>query len=195
MQEQEISSKINEINYKVTIIKEDKQFQKEECKMAKDASFDIYSTVDMQEVDNAVNQTNKEIGQRYDFKGSISKVEIEGEGLKILADDDYKLRSVVEILKAKMINRKVPVKNLNFEKAESASGGALRQQVKIQNGIDQEKAKAIVKDIKGLGIKVQAQIVEEQVRVSGKNRDDLQAVIQALRAKDYGVELLFGNYR
>ncbi len=163
--------------------------------MAKDASFDIYSTVDMQEVDNAVNQTNKEIGQRYDFKDSKSKVEIEGEGLKILADDDYKLRSVVEILKAKLINRKVPVKNFNFEKAEAASGGALRQQVKIQNGIEQEKAKAIVKDIKGLGLKVQAQIMEDQIRVTGKNRDDLQVVIQTIKTKDYGVELLFGNYR
>lgn len=163
--------------------------------MAKDASFDIYSTVDKQEVDNAVNQTNREIGQRYDFKGSICKVEIEGEGLKILADDDYKLRSVVEILKAKMISRKVPLKNLSFEKPEAASGGTLRQFVKIQNGIAQEKVKAIVKDIKGLGLKVQAQIMEGQVRVSGKSRDDLQAVIQALKAKDYGVELLFGNYR
>lgn len=163
--------------------------------MAKDASFDIYSTVDKQEVDNAVNQTNREIGQRYDFKGCICKVEIEGEGLKILADDDYKLRSVVEILKAKMISRKVPLKNLSFEKPEAASGGTLRQFVKIQNGIAQEKVKAIVKDIKGLGLKVQAQIMEGQVRVSGKSRDDLQAVIQALKAKDYGVELLFGNYR
>lgn len=163
--------------------------------MAKDASFDIYSTVNMQEVDNAVNQTNKEIGQRYDFKGSVSKVELEGEKLKILADDDYKLRSVVDILKAKMINRKVPVKNLKFEKAESASGGTIRQLVKIQNGIEQEKAKAIVKDIKGLGLKVQAQIMEDQVRVTGKSRDDLQTVIKALKGKDYGVELLFGNYR
>lgn len=87
------------------------------------------------------------------------------------------------------------MKNLNFEKAEAASSGTLRQQVKIQNGIEQEKAKAIVKDIKGLGLKVQAQIMDDQVRVTGKNRDDLQAVIQALKAKDYGVELLFGNYR
>lgn len=163
--------------------------------MAKEASFDIYSTVDMQEVDNAVNQANKEIGQRYDFKGSISKVEIGEENLKILADDDYKLRSVVEILKTKLINRKIPIKNLNFEKAEAASGGSLRQMVKVQNGIDQDKAKAIVKDIKGLGLKVQAQIMKDQVRVSGKNRDDLQTVIQALKGKDYGVELLFGNYR
>jgi uncharacterized protein YajQ (UPF0234 family) len=163
--------------------------------MAKDESFDIYSTVDMQEVDNAVNQTNKEIGQRYDFKNSKSVVEIEKDGLKILADDDYKLRSVVEILKTKMINRKVPVKNLNFEKVEEAGSGMLRQMVQIQTGIDQEKAKAIVKDIKALNLKVQAQINADQVRVSGKNRDDLQAVIQTLKAKDYGVELQFGNYR
>lgn len=163
--------------------------------MAKDESFDIYSTVDMQEVDNAVNQTMKEISQRYDFKNSKSEVTIEKDGLKILADDDYKLRSIIEILKTKMINRKVPVKNLSFGKAEDASGGMLRQMVTIQNGIDQEKAKAIVKDIKALNLKVQAQINGEQVRVSGKSRDDLQAVIQSLKAKDYGVELLFGNYR
>jgi uncharacterized protein YajQ (UPF0234 family) len=163
--------------------------------MAKDESFDIYSTVNMQEVDNAVNQTAKEIGQRYDFKNSKSKVEMEGDGLKILADDDYKLRSVVDILKTKMINRKVPLKNLCFEKVEEASGGMLRQMVKIQTGIDPEKAKAIVKDIKALNLKVQAQINADQVRVSGKKRDDLQAVIQAIKAKDYGVELQFGNYR
>ena len=163
--------------------------------MAKDVSFDIYSTVDMQEVDNAVNQTNKEIGQRYDFKNSKSKVEVEKEGLKITADDDYKLRSVTEILKAKMVSRKVPARNLIFEKAEAASGGLLRQLVKIQNGIEQEKAKSIVKEIKALGLKVQAQIMEDQVRVSGKDRDDMQKVIQALKEKDYGVELQFGNYR
>jgi uncharacterized protein YajQ (UPF0234 family) len=163
--------------------------------MAKDVSFDIVSTVDMQEVDNAVNQATKEIGQRYDFKNSKSKVEIEGESLKILADDDYKLRSIVDIVKDKMIKRKVPIKNLGFEKVEEASGGMLRQIVKIQNGIETEKARAIVKDIKQLGLKVQAQIMELQVRVSGKNRDDLQAVIQALKANDYGVELQFVNYR
>jgi uncharacterized protein YajQ (UPF0234 family) len=163
--------------------------------MAKDASFDIYSSVDMQEVDNAVNQAMKEIGQRYDFKGSKSNIEIEKDSLKILADDDYKLKSVIEILKAKLVSRKVPVKNLVFDKPEAASGGMIRQMVQIQNGIDQDKAKAIVKDIKGLNLKVQAQISGDQVRVSGKNRDDLQAVIQALKANDYGVELLFGNYR
>ena len=163
--------------------------------MAKDASFDIFSTVEMQEVINAVNQTTKEIGQRYDFKNSKSTVEVEGDGLKIIADDDYKLRSVVDILKTKLINRKVPVKNLVFEKPETASGGTLRQLVQIQNGIEQEKAKAVVKDIKALNLKVQTQIEGDRVRVSGKNRDDLQAVIQALKTKEYGVELQFGNYR
>ncbi|HOJ78953.1 MAG TPA: YajQ family cyclic di-GMP-binding protein [Bacillota bacterium] len=163
--------------------------------MAKDESFDIYSKVDMQEVDNAINQTNKEIGQRYDFKNSKSEVVLEGDSIKILADDDYKLRSIIEILKTKMVNRKVPVKNLSFGKVEDASGGMLRQFVKIQSGIEQDQAKAIVKDIKALNLKVQAQINGDQVRVSGKSRNDLQAVIQALKAKDYGVELLFGNYR
>ena len=163
--------------------------------MAKDASFDIVSEVDMQEIDNAVNQTNKEISQRYDFKNSKSGVTVEGEELKVVADDDFKLRSVIDILKTKMISRKVPVKNLDFGKAEEASGGTLRQMVKIQKGIDQDKAKAVVKDIKGLNLKVQAQIMGEQVRVSGKNRDDLQAVIQFLKGKDYGVELQFANYR
>jgi uncharacterized protein YajQ (UPF0234 family) len=163
--------------------------------MAKDVSFDICSTVDMQEVDNAVNQTNKEIGQRYDFKNSISKVTIENDGLKIIADDDFKLRSVIDILRTKLSNRKVPVRNLDYGKIENASGGTMRQMVHIQNGIDQDKARAIVKDIKGMGLKVQSQIMEEQVRVSGKNRDDMQAVIQMLKTKDYGIELQFGNYR
>ena len=163
--------------------------------MAKDCSFDIVSKVDMQEVDNAVNQTMKEIGQRYDFKNSKSKVEIDGDNLKLLADDDFKLRSVVDILKTKLVNRKVPVKNLVFGKEEQASGGAIRQSVKIQQGIETEKGKQIAKDIKTLNLKVQAQIMEGQVRVSGKNKDDLQTVIQFLKSKDYGVELQFVNYR
>lgn len=163
--------------------------------MAKDCSFDIVSQVDMQEVDNAVNQTTKEISQRYDFKNSISKVEIEGEGIKILADDDYKMRSVVDILKTKLINRKVPVKNLVFGKLEEASGGTLRQTVKIQQGIETEKAKQVVKDIKSMNIKVQAQIMDNQIRVSGKDKDNLQAVIQFLKEKNYDVDLQFTNYR
>lgn len=163
--------------------------------MAKDASFDIVSEVDMQEVDNAVNQTNKEISQRYDFKNSKSEVAVEGKELKIIADDDYKLKSVIDILKTKLINRKVPVRNLQFEKEEAASGGSIRQMVKIQTGVETEKAKAIVKDIKDQKLKVQASIQGDQVRVSGKSKDDLQAVIQFLKGQDYDLDLQFVNFR
>jgi len=163
--------------------------------LAKDASFDIVSEVNMQEVDNAVNQTNKEIGQRYDFKNSKSQVTVEGKEIKVIADDEYKLKSVIDILKTKLINRKVPVKNLQFGKEEAASGGTIRQMIKIQTGVGTEQAKAIVKDIKDLKLKVQAAIQGDQVRVSGKSKDDLQAVIQSLKEKDYGLDLQFVNFR
>ncbi|MGI6225358.1 MAG: YajQ family cyclic di-GMP-binding protein [Peptococcales bacterium] len=163
--------------------------------MAKDASFDVVSEVNMQEVDNAVNQTNKEISQRYDFKNSKSQVTLEGEELKILADDDFKLRSVIDILQSKLIRRQVSIKNLEYGKAEEASGGTVRQIIKIKQGIETELAKKIVKDIKYSKIKVQAQIMNDQVRVSGKSRDDLQAVIALLREQDYNIELQFTNYR
>ncbi|MEL7563353.1 MAG: YajQ family cyclic di-GMP-binding protein [Dehalobacterium sp.] len=163
--------------------------------MAKDESFDIVSKVDMQEVDNAVNQTKKEISQRYDFKNSKAQINIEDGGIKILAEDDFKLKSIIDVLKTKMINRKVAVKNLDYGKIEEASGGMLRQLIKIQQGIEMEKARQIVKDVKNLKIKVQAQIQEDQVRVSGKSRDDLQSVIQFLKQKDYQIELQFINYR
>lgn len=163
--------------------------------MAKDASFDVVSNVDMQEVDNAVNQANKEISQRYDFKNSKSEVKIEGEDLKVIADDEYKLTSVIDILQTKLIKRKVSIKNLDYGKVEEATGGLVRQIVKIKQGIETEKTKKIVKDIKGLKLKVQPQINDDLVRVSGKNRDDLQKVIQFLKDQDYDLELQFTNYR
>ncbi len=163
--------------------------------MAKDESFDIVSQVNMQEVDNAVNQTKKEILQRYDFKNSKAQINIEDEGIKVIAEDDFKLRSMIDILQTKLINRKVAIKNLDFGKIEDASGGMRRQTIKIQQGIETEKGRQIVKDIKNLKLKVQAQIMDDQVRVSGKNRDDLQSVIQFLRQKDYHIELQFINYR
>ena len=163
--------------------------------MAKDESFDVVSKVDMQEVLNAVNQTNKEIQQRYDFKNSKAEVSVEEENLKILAEDDYKLKSVIDILETKMLRRQVPIKNLEFGKVEQASGGAARQLIRLKQGIETEAAKKIVKDIKGLKVKVQAQIMEGQIRVSGKNRDDLQAVIAFLREQEYDLELQFSNYR
>lgn len=163
--------------------------------MAKDASFDVVSEIDMQEVDNAVNQANKEISQRYDFKNSKSEISIENGDLKVVADDEFKLKSVIDILQSKLIRRKVPIKNLDYGKVEEASGGLVRQIIKIKQGIETEIAKKIVKDIKTLKLKVQAQIMSDQVRVSGKNRDDLQTVIRFLKEKDYGVELQFTNYR
>ncbi|MGI6712781.1 MAG: YajQ family cyclic di-GMP-binding protein [Bacillota bacterium] len=163
--------------------------------MAKEESFDVVSKVDMQEVDNAVNQTKKEISQRYDFKNSKTQINLEDESIKIITENDFKLRNVVDVLQTKMINRKVAVKNLDFGKVEEASGGTVRQLIKIKQGIETDTAKQIVKDIKNLKIKVQAQIMSAQVRVSGKNRDDLQKVIRFLKDKDYGIELQFVNYR
>ncbi len=168
---------------------------KGEMRMAKDESFDVVSTVDMQEVDNAVNQVNKEISQRYDFKNSKSDVSTEGNNLKIISDDEYKLTSVIDILKTKLIKRKVSIKNLSYGKVEEASGGLAKQTVEIKQGIETDIAKKIVKDIKNLKIKVQAQIMDDMVRVSGKNRDDLQTVMQHLKEQDYGLELQFTNYR
>ncbi len=163
--------------------------------MASESSFDVVSKVNMQEIDNAVNQTLKEISQRYDFKGSHTELLVEDDNLKIIAADDYKLKSVIDVLQAKMINRKVSVRNLEFGKVEEASGGTKRQMIKIKQGIESETAKKIVKDIKGLNLKVQAQIMSDQLRVVGKNKDDLQKVIGFLRDKDYGLELQFVNYR
>jgi uncharacterized protein YajQ (UPF0234 family) len=163
--------------------------------MANDASFDVVSKVNMQEVDNAVNQCRKEIEQRYDFKNSKTELTLMDAELKIVTEDDFKLRSIIDILQTKLIKRGVSIKNLEYSKVEQASGGSLRQIIKIKQGIETEQAKKMVKDIKGLNLKVQSQIMEDQVRVSGKNRDDLQAVIRFLKEKDYGVELQFVNYR
>lgn len=163
--------------------------------MAKEESFDVVSKVDMQEVDNAVNQARKEISQRYDFKNSKTQINIEEGNVKIVTENDFRLRSIVDVLQSKMINRKVAVKNLEFGKIEEAAGGMVRQLIKIKQGIETDIAKQMVKDIKGTKIKVQAQIMGDQLRVSGKSRDALQTVIHFLKEKDYGVELQFVNYR
>jgi uncharacterized protein YajQ (UPF0234 family) len=158
-------------------------------------SFDIVSKVDMQEVDNAVNQTVKEIGQRYDFKGSKSEITQEKDSIKILADDDYKLKAVVDVLQSKFLKRSISIKALQYGKAEPASGGLIRQIITVQQGISKEKGKEIVAVVKESKIKVQAQIQDDQVRVTGKNRDDLQDAIQLLKGKDLGVEMQFVNFR
>ena len=163
--------------------------------MAAENSFDIVSKIDMTEVTNAITQATKEISQRFDFKGSKSNITEEKDTLVVLSDDDYKLKSVVDILQAKLVKRGVPVKNLTYGKIEPALGGTVRQRITLQQGIPSEKAKEIVKAIKDSKSKVQAAIQADQVRVSGKNRDDLQSVIALLKGKDFGIELQFTNYR
>lgn len=159
-------------------------------------SFDIVSKTEVQEVDNAVNQAIKEIQQRYDFKGSKSEIKWDKkEELVITGDDDNKLKSVVDILQTKLIKRNVSLKSLDYGKVEDASGGLKRQTIKIRQGIPTEKAKEITKLIKDLNLKVQAQIMDEQIRITGKKIDDLQEVIQALKGKDLDISLQFVNMR
>jgi uncharacterized protein YajQ (UPF0234 family) len=149
----------------------------------------------MQEVDNAVNQAIKEIGQRYYFKGSKSQITPEKDSVKILADDDYKLKAVVDVLQSKFLKRNISIKALQYGKVEPASGGMVRQIITVQQGISKEKAKDITTAIKESKLKVQAQIQDDQVRVIGKNRDDLQEAIQLLKGKDLDVEMQFTNFR
>ena len=163
--------------------------------MAKDCSFDVVSNVDLQEVDNAVNQAAKEIATRYDFRGSKSKIEWDKKSITVLGDDDYKLKAVVEILRAKLVKRGVSLKNIEECKPESASGMMMRQEIQIKQGLATETAKEITKLIKASKTKVSTQIMDNQVRVSGKDKDDLQAVIELLKGHDFPVELQFVNYR
>lgn len=163
--------------------------------MASNCSFDIVSEIDLQEMDNAINQTKKEISQRYDFKGSMSEIDFNKDELKVHAQDEFKLESIMEILKGKMVKRGVSPKFLDPQKLEPASNGTVKQLIKIKKGIQKEKAKEIVQDIKNSKIKVQGQIMDDVVRVTGKDKDDLQAVIGLIKGKDYGIELQFINYR
>jgi uncharacterized protein YajQ (UPF0234 family) len=163
--------------------------------MAAENSFDIVSKINMSEVTNAVTQAMKEISQRFDFKGSKSDITQEKDALVVISDDEYKLKSVLDILQTKLVKRGVPIKNLSYGKVEAALAGTVRQRVAMQQGIPTDKAKEIVKTIKDAKIKVQASIQADQVRVSGKSRDDLQTVIQLLKGKEFGIELQFDNYR
>ena len=158
-------------------------------------SFDIVCKVDMQEVTNALDQARREIETRYDLKGTKNEVTQEKNELTVLAADEMKRRAVVDILQSKLHRRGVPLKALSFGEVESAAGGALRQKITLQQGIPQDKAKEIVRLIKDTKLKVQASIQQDQVRVTGKSRDDLQSVIALLRQKDLGIALQFENYR
>jgi uncharacterized protein YajQ (UPF0234 family) len=165
--------------------------------MAAAYSFDVTSTIEMPEVDNAVNQARKEIGQRFDFKGSVAKIDLDQKAntLTLTAEDNFKIESVWDVLQTRLIKRDVAVKNLKRGEIEGIAGGAVKQVITLQQGIPIEAAKEIVKHLKDLKKKVQATIQADQVRVTSSSKDELQAAMQALRAKDFGVALQFGNYR
>jgi cyclic-di-GMP-binding protein len=163
--------------------------------MAKENSFDIVSKTDYAEVTNAINQTTKEVSQRFDFKGSKANVELTDKDLLLTAEDETRLRNMNDILQGKLLKRGISLKALDYQKIEAAGGGTVRQTVKIQQGIPIEKAKEIVKFIKDAKLKVQASIQGETVRVSGKDRDTLQDLIAKLKANDFGIDMTFDNFR
>jgi cyclic-di-GMP-binding protein len=163
--------------------------------MAQDFSFDIVSKTEMQEVSNAVQQAQKELAQRFDFKGSKSSIELTAEEIVLVSDDEGKLRSVKDILESKLVKRGVSLKALDYATLEQAAGGTVRQKGKIVQGIEIEKAKAIVKAIKEAKLKVQASIQSDQVRVTGRAKDDLQKAMAIVKGHDYGIPLQFTNYR
>ena len=163
--------------------------------MAQEFSFDIVSKTEMQEVTNAIQQAQKELAQRFDFKGSKSSIELTGEEIVLVSDDEGKLRSVKDILETKLVKRGVSLKAVDYATLEQAAGGTVRQKAKIVQGIEIEKAKAIVKAIKEAKLKVQASIQSDQVRVTGRAKDDLQKAMAVVKGHDYGIPLQFTNYR
>jgi uncharacterized protein YajQ (UPF0234 family) len=166
--------------------------------MAQQNSFDITTGVDLQEVDNAINQAQKEIQQRYDFKDSKSTIDFQrGEGrILLVADSEFRMRALFDVIQAKLIKRGVPVKNLDVGEIKPAGGDTVRREIGLKMSLDGETAKKVAAAIKDAKMKkVQAAIQGDQVRVTSPSRDELQAVMQMLRGKDFGVELKFGNYR
>ena len=163
--------------------------------MAEQNSFDIVSQVDYAEVTNAINQTIKEVRQRFDFKGSQAAVALEEKNLVLTAEDETRLRNMNDILQQKLVRRGVPLKALNYGTTEAAAGGTVRQRIDVQQGIPQDKAKEIVRFIKDSKAKVQAAIQGDVVRVTGRDRDTLQDVIAQLKTKDFNINMQFTNYR
>jgi cyclic-di-GMP-binding protein len=163
--------------------------------MAAENSFDIACKIDPQEVTNALDQARREIETRYDLKGSKNELVLEKADITVTAADDMKLKAVVDILQSRLHKRGVPLKALTYGKVEEASGGALRQKISVQQGIPIDKAREIVRIIKDTKLRLQAAIQEDHVRVSGKNRDDLQTIIALLKEKDLGIAIQFTNYR
>jgi len=165
--------------------------------MAQQNSFDIVSEINLQEVDNAVNQTRKEITQRYDFKGIHTIIELDQKEKKLVitTGDEFHLKNIIDVLQLKLIKRSVPLKALKYGNIESAASNATRQTITLQVGISKDDAKKITRLVKDSKLKVQLQIMDDQVRVNGKNKDDLQAVISLLRGQDFPFALQFVNYR
>ena len=163
--------------------------------MAAENSFDIACKIDMQEVTNALDQARREISTRYDLKGSKCEITLEKTDITVLAPDDMKVKALVDILQSRLHKRGVPLKALTYGDVEQGGGGVLRQKIALQQGIPIERAREIVRLIKDSKVRVQASIQEDQVRVSGKNRDDLQKIIAMVREKDLGIALQFTNYR
>lgn len=162
---------------------------------AKENSFDIVSQVDLQEVKNAVNQAAKEMKTRFDFRGSKSDILFDGEQITLVGDDEFKLKNVVDILESKLVKRAVNLKAVRYGKIEPAAKDTVRQKVTFIQGIDKDRAKVIIKLVKDSKLKVQASIQEDQLRISGKNRDDLQKIIQIIKDHEFDIPLQFVNYR
>lgn len=163
--------------------------------MSKENSFDIVSKVDIEEVRNAINIAMKEIQNRYDFKGSKSDIKLEKEELILISDDEFKMNQLKDVLISKLVKRAVPVKNIHYGKLENAFGGTVRQKAALVQGIDKDNAKTINTLIKNSKLKVKSQIQEDQIRVTGKNRDDLQQIMSIIRAAELPIEVQFVNYR
>lgn len=164
--------------------------------MASDSSFDVVSKVDQQELDNALNQARKEIAGRFDFKNSRTEIEYDGKtAITVLSDDELKMKNVMDIIQSKAVKRGIEIKAFDFGKVEPATQNTVRQKITVKSGIPKEKSKALMEAIKGLKLKVNAQYQDEQIRVSGKSRDDLQKVIAHLKGMDYELPLQFVNYR
>jgi uncharacterized protein YajQ (UPF0234 family) len=165
--------------------------------MAADSSFDIVCEVDLQEVKNAIQHAMKEIQTRFDLKGSGTEIRLvdDGAALELTSTEEFKLKSALDVLESKLVKRGIPLKALTYGKVDSALGGTVRQRIELQSGIPTEKAREIVKVIKGTKLKVQASIQGEQVRVSGKKKDDLQSIMGLLKESDLGIAMQFTNYR
>lgn len=164
--------------------------------MASNYSFDVVCEVDLQEVTNAVDQARREVGNRYDFRGSTAEIDLDKEepALQLTADDEFKLQALTDILLTKMLKRNVPVKSLVYGKTEP-SGKVLKRRITIQQGLSKEQCKTINQHIKNLKLKVQPQVNGDLVRISGKSKDDLQQAIQALKEAEFDFDVQFTNYR